>query len=232
MHASSKTGCTFTLFNSKKKFYILENEDYSLKDGWLKIIKLREIINKYDYVFMSDADVIITNNNIKIEDLILKYELKNNIMLVTTDYNSLNTGNIIWKKSNETIEFLDNIINIGNDNIRFSLNNPFKVIGIYEQPSIIYLLNSNVELRNKIKIVPQYELNSYLDHFSTNNKSNIVKIINNKNNRCTWKPNDFLIHFAGIDHNKINIDNIIKKYVSLYKLYIIRREGIDYGNIY
>jgi len=219
--------------NYKFEFYILNESKFPKSNGWLKIYKLREIIKDYDYVFMSDADVIITNNDIRIQDIILEYNMENKIMLITTDYNSLNTGNIIWKNCSDTIEFLDKIIEIGDDEIRYSIKEPYKPIGIYEQPTIIYLINKFNEYRNKVTIIPQYKMNSYLDCLPISSRPNILKNINNKLNRCTWDQNDFLIHFAGLNYNdtNIDIDILLKKFISLYKIYIIRKEGIDYGSI-
>lgn len=92
------------------------------------------------------------------------------------------------------------------------------------------------EYRSKINIIPQFELNSYLDCLPTSSLPNIIENINDIENRCNWKQGDFLIHFAGLNYNlqkeqKIDIDILIKKFVSLYKIYIIRKEGIDYGSI-
>ena len=221
--------------NYKFEFYILNEKTFDLKKGWLKIYKLKEIIKNYDYVFMSDADVIITNNDIRIEDIILQYDNYNNFMFITSDYNSLNSGNIIWKNCEETINFIDKLLEIKDSEIRLTLNKPFKVIGIYEQPTIIYMINKYEEYRNKIRIIPQFTMNSYLDCLPISSLPNIIKNINNVENRCKWKFNDFLVHFAGCNYNteglNINFDKLIKKYCIIYKLNIIKKEGTDYGTI-
>uniref|UniRef100_A0A6C0J9E2 Nucleotide-diphospho-sugar transferase domain-containing protein n=1 Tax=viral metagenome TaxID=1070528 RepID=A0A6C0J9E2_9ZZZZ len=219
------------------EFHIMDNSKYSKNNGWLKIIKLKEIIEKYDYVFMSDADVIITNNDIRLEDLILEYNLNNYMMLITTDWNSINTGNILWRNCKETIDFINQILDLGDDQNRNSIQEPYNTIGIYEQPTIIYLINSYEYIRNNIKIIPQFKLNSYLDNLPVSNKNNIITDIDGTINRCTWEPGDFLIHFAGCNYNNniinenININLLIKKYILYYKIFIIRKEGKDYGTI-
>jgi|SaaInlStandDraft_5_1057022.scaffolds.fasta_scaffold00977_18 hypothetical protein len=187
-------------------------------NGWEKILVLKEELKKYDYIFMSDTDVIITNRDIRIEDIIYKYYKKNKFMYISCDYNSINSGNIIWKNCDESFEFLDKVIELGKNNIRFSLNIPYNVIGIYEQPSIIYWINK--EYNNNIIIIPQYEINSYII-----DKKNI------NNERGLWKNGDFLIHFAGLNNNNININNLINKFCYIYKINIIKKEGSDYGNI-
>jgi len=219
------------------EFHIIDTKKYSKSNGWLKIIKLKEIIEKYDYVFMSDADVIITNNDIRLEDLILEYNLNNYMLLITTDWNSINTGNILWRNCKETIDFINKILDVGDHKIRNSIQEPYKTIGIYEQPTIIYLINSYEHIRNNIKIIPQFKLNSYLNNLPVSDKNNIITDIDSTINRCTWEPGDFLIHFAGCNYNDniinkhININLVIKKYILYYKIFIIRKEGQDYGTI-
>ena len=217
----------------KKDYCKYHNYDFIIKildncNGWDKLKLLKEKLNDdYDYILTSDADVVITNRDKSIEELILKYFDNNFFMLISKDLNSLNSGNIIWKNCIETKIFLDKVLKTTN-NIRYTLNEPFKSIGIYEQPSLIYIINKEYEYyKDKIKLIPQYEINSYLPI-----------ICNTTEERGYWKINDFLIHFAGFNYskdeekrNKMNLDNIIKKFCYIYKIKIIQKEGNDYGNI-
>jgi hypothetical protein len=203
-------------------FEIVKNntakQKYPKNKGWMKIYKLKEIILKYDYVFMSDADVIITNRDIRITDIINIYGLDNKMFLITQDYNSLNSGNIIWRNCPETVEFLNKMINLDTN---ININEPYKNIGIYEQPKLIYLINTNEYYRNNIHIIPQKIINSYNKLFS-------------KDENGLWKNGDFLIHFAGANYNinKDIVKNEVDKYVAIYKINIIKKEGYDYGNIF
>ena len=206
------------------------------KKGWLKIIKLLEIIDQYDYVFVSDADVVITNIDVSLYDLIYKYSLDNYMMLITSDHNSINSGNIIWKNCNETKKFLNKILEVYDHDDRYSLNQPYKPMGVYEQPTIIYLINKHPEIKQYINIIPQFEMNSYLPTLPTAQQLNILTNINGIENRCSWEEKDFLIHFAGLNYDdklfkKFNIESEIKKYILIFKLLIIRKEGSDYGRI-
>jgi len=45
--------------------------DRSRPIPWSKLLYLQTFLNDYDYLFVSDADVLITNPNLKIEDVIL-----------------------------------------------------------------------------------------------------------------------------------------------------------------
>ena len=204
-------------------------------NGWDKLLLLQEKLKEdYDYIMTSDADVIITNRDKSIEDIILKYdnnisEDSNTFMIITKDHNSLNSGNIIWKNCKETKDFLNKVLNI-KTNIRYTINKPFKSIGIYEQPSIIHVINKEYDYyKDKINIIPQFEINSYIP---------IVCKNENKNNRGKWEMNDFLIHFAGFNYDKdsklrekVKLEELIKKFCTIYRIKIIQKEGRDYGNI-
>ena len=158
---------------------------------------------------------------------------ENHSCLITTDYNSLNSGNIIWKNCNETFKILRTMLNIGNNTIRYGLNKPFKAKGIYEQPNLIHLYNKFKDIQNVIKIIPQFEMNSYTKIFPSLKKPNILKSVDDIFNRCNWQRGDFLVHFAGMnyinnDKFKINIQNIINQFVHIYYTSFIYKEGHDY----
>lgn len=216
-------------------FDIVPKNRFPRNNGWIKLYKLRQIIENYDYVMMSDADVIITNRDRRITDIALEYNLDNYMFLVTTDYNSINSGNIIWRNCLETIDFIEKVLTLGENSVRFTLTMPFKPIGVYEQPTIIYFINKYPEIRNNIKIIPQFEMNSYLDH-ELLNKPNIYQYIDGVENRTIWEQDDFLIHFAGFNYNDkiwndFKMDVCIDKFVFIYKMVIIKKEGTDYGCI-
>jgi len=217
-------------------FDIIPDNRYPRNKGWMKLYKLRKVIESYDYIFTSDADVIITNRDQRISDLIVKYDLDSYMLLITTDYNSLNTGNIIWRNCPETIDFIDKVLSYGDNNERYNLTEPYKPMGIYEQPTIIYFINKYPDIRDKIKIIPQFEMNSYLDITQVLKQPNVHQTLNGFYNRANWIPNDFIVHFAGMNYNdklwnKLKMDQYIDKFVFVYKMMIIRKEGTDYGNI-
>nr|QFG74575.1 MAG: GMA12/MNN10 family galactosyl transferase [Megaviridae environmental sample] len=203
------------------EFDIIKKNKYEYSNGWLKIYKLKEILHKYDYVFLSDADVILTNRDIRIEDIISESYEENIFMYITTDFNSINSGNTIWKNCKKSFQFIDTILSLAGNDIVYTVDYPYKPIGIYEQPAIIYTINTNTEFSKFIKITHQYKMNSYLD-FGINSNDN--------SERRIWQQGDFLIHLAGYD-NFTEIKKIIKKYSFYYKFLIVKKEGNDYGKI-
>jgi len=217
-------------------FHEVNNNDFKMKNGWIKIYKLLEYLHLYDYIMCSDADVILTNRDIRIEDIIFRYMKESHIGLITTDYITINSGNIIWKNDPKTYQLLNEMIKIGEKSVRYSINKPFLPKGIYEQPNLIYLFNNYFDIQKSLKIIPQFEMNSYTKLFPQLLKKNCIKTICNVNNRCNWKNGDFLVHFAGMNYLqnnkfKIEIETVIEKFVKRYYENISSKEGTDYSSI-
>jgi len=205
-------------------------------DGWAKIEKLLEVMkeNKYEYIFVSDGDVTITNLDRRVETIVNRYYGKDYICYMCTDNNSLNSGNIIWKSCPQSILFLEKMLKIRDDDIRYSIKTPFVPKGIYEQPSLIYLYNKYENWRALIKIIPQFEINSYSKFLV--NEANIVDSVNGVVNRLLWEPGDFLVHYAGANYKKLLEDKEFNEkmngIISFYQRQIItKKEGNDFGKI-
>ena len=143
-----KNGYDFILIDS--------NLDSKRKPHWSKIKGLINNIDRYDWIFHSDADAHIMNMSIKLEDIINKYS-NNAFMIITNDKNMLNSGNFFIKNSRLSKYFLEDCykayppkpIKIGKNTMM--LNDQYAIY-----------LNSLKENYNKlIKIIPQRVINAY-----------------------------------------------------------------------
>jgi len=162
-------------------FIIGENDvhDISRPIAWSKIKMIEKYISKYDYIFCSDADVIIMNNNIKIEDLITTY-MTSTILLVTRDWNNINTGNIIIKNDYRIPLLLKDIYSQTQ-----YINHPW-----WEQMGFIHLYNNRSDIRNYTCVLTDsHVINAYVCQF----KGYILPDNN------IYRTGDLLIHLAGID---------------------------------
>lgn len=158
--------------------------------AWSKIQLLKKHLGNYDYVFLSDADVVIMNDTIKIEKYINDY-FKNNIKLVVTrDQQNINTGNMILKNDKEVFCLLDNIYN----------QTGYINSGWWEQSAFIFLFNNNEYIRQYTTVIQDsHILNAY-----------ILEIPGlSLPERCKYRTGDFLIHLAGID-NITHLKDLIK----------------------
>tara|TARA_B110000858_G_scaffold162567_1_gene187693 strand:+ start:4475 stop:5242 length:768 start_codon:yes stop_codon:yes gene_type:complete len=81
--------------------------------GWAKVYAMKDAFEKYpecEWIFNTDCDVMITNMTIKLEDIIKEYTNVNTHVLIASDCNGINCGNMFIKNSPIGKAFLDTII--------------------------------------------------------------------------------------------------------------------------
>jgi len=171
--------------------FILGDEKYwdrSRPIAWSKVPFILNVLNRCqenEIIFLSDADVFITNMDLRIENHILPHFMKEKDLLMTLDScGNINDGNIImrntpwlrdfWKRVYEQTELIYHIW--------------------WENAAVIKLLEENSSDREKVQITTKYKLfNAYIQGLP---------------NAPLWEPGDFLVHFAGIYDV-----NVISKYI-------------------
>jgi hypothetical protein len=81
--------------------------------GWGKIYLMKEAMEKYpdaEWIFNADCDTMITNMEIKLEDIISNYTHSNTHILIPSDCNGINCGVMMVRNSPIGRAFLDTII--------------------------------------------------------------------------------------------------------------------------
>jgi len=81
--------------------------------GWGKIFVMKQAMQKYpdaEWIFNTDCDVMITNMEQKIEDIIKKYARPDTHVMIPADCNGINCGNMIVRNSPIGKAFLNTII--------------------------------------------------------------------------------------------------------------------------
>lgn len=202
-----------TLFQNKIKYAelhgydcVYKTEGFSKKIGFDKLYCLDSLFktNKYEWILWTDADAMITNFSIKLEDLI-----DNNFhFIVATDFNGINTGVFLIRYSDQGRKFLDYLI-------EFSRKHPD--VRMQEQ-QFIKEAYEKTDFKQIIKIVPQKTMNSYMydlyqsRYSSTPNCRNRVDSLGNNGD---WQVGDFIVHLPDISQ-KTRID-IAKQMLDLIK---------------
>ena len=172
--------------------YVLEYK--SLCDerapSWSKIPLLqREMKNNPDIplVVWVDDDIIITNKNVRFEDLIKPYDFKN-ILLSREIIPPFNTGIIVCKNNDETFKYLTHIWNLCEEYPRY------KKTPNWEQ---------------EIFIKDYYKDQSHIFPIPYR----IIQTFYRKQNQ-DWKPNDFSAHITGMNMElRIQMRNDILKII-------------------
>lgn len=149
---------------------------------WSKIRFIQKYLNQYDYIFWSDADVIILNQEIKLETHILPLLPKNKDMLWTFDAcNHYNNGHLFLRGRSD---WLNDYLN------RAYLQTQLISHIWWDNAAFIKLYEENEQDRAKIETCREHwYFNSYV--FGPNNSAI------DPSTRL-YKHGDFLIHFAGV----------------------------------
>jgi hypothetical protein len=111
LHASRDCGATLAGKPMMAKLPPIPDTHIPL--GWGKIYVMKEAMEKYpqcEWIFNTDCDAMITNMDIKLEDIILKTSAQNTHIIIPTDVNGINCGNMFIRNSPMGKAFLDTII--------------------------------------------------------------------------------------------------------------------------
>ena len=157
--------------------------------AWSKVGFLLSILNKLEdghIVWLSDADVLITNLDLKIEDHVLPLLPENRDLLFIYDAcHHLNSGNVLMRNSKWLREFWSRV------NSRTDCTYHIW----WENMAMIKELEENKGDQYKIQITREHKkFNAYL--------------MGNKGEPL-WEPNDFLVHFAGV-YNPGKMESLIE----------------------
>lgn len=180
--------------------YIEGGEKFWIRDRpipWSKVpfvLSVLEGLEEGAIVWLSDADVLITNHNLTIESHILPYFPAEKDMLMCIDAcGNLNSGNLFfrntawtrdfWKRVGEQTDLLYHIW--------------------WENAAIIKLLEMNPSDLAHLEISSDHtRFNSYMQGIT---------------GQPLWKPGHFLIHFAGVYDIKL-INKHAKEILNKHKI--------------
>lgn len=152
--------------------------------GYEKAYLIKTAFNLYtdcEWVFFSESDTLITNMNIKLEDII-KDEQKH--FIITTDVNGINAGSFFIRNSKEGNEYLNAMI---------------QSIGHFQnEQEFIQNSYSNTNFKEIIHLYPQKSFNSYTysKEDYPNYSENFNKGIDKLGNNGKWEIGDFIVHFV------------------------------------
>lgn len=196
---------------------ILKTKDFQIQHlGFEKLRLVHDILKegKYDWVYWCGCDTMITNYNIRLEDLIDEdYHF-----IVSTDIWDINADSFLCRASDKGIQFLEHMLSLYDEYIDENgaaidrgqrlPDGGARCWG--EQEAIIDHYPNYTDV---VKVEPQKVMNSYI--YSIYPSAWHQKGLDSFGNNGTWSPGDFLIHFPGIPNNvRLNLAiNMIKEVV-------------------
>jgi mannan polymerase II complex MNN10 subunit len=148
--------------------------DQSRPGAWSKILALQLHLSDYEWIYWSDADSLIMNDDIKLESII-----DNNYNLIISQEatkKNLNSGSFLIKNCEWAHQLLKDIY----------LQEQFiHAYGYWEQAALKHLLRTNKALMEKTKVVHQRVMNSHISEPGG-----------------TFQQGDFVIHFYAAKNKK------------------------------
>ena len=149
-------------------------DDVKRELQWSKIPLIRKHLADWDWIVWLDGDVLITNQDRKIEDFINLVH-KDKFLFIGRDFQGLNSGVFFIKNCPLAHEFLEDVWNFqGFDRQLF-----------HEQTAMDQLLTTS-KYKNGAQIIPHQFIN-------------IINAYDYRiDPRVHWLPGDFCVHFAGV----------------------------------
>lgn len=152
--------------------YIIEGRDCM----WNKIPLIRKTMEEnYDYIVWIDGDMMIMNNDFKLESLIELYLGNKDMMLSIDSGNQINTGFWVFRNNSYNKKILDLIENLPD------------IAGLYHEQGVFnnFYEKNLYDIRSRSRILGEIEQRLF------------------NGTMYTFVDGDFLIHFLGIRNLKI-----------------------------
>jgi hypothetical protein len=174
--------------------------------GFDKILYLDSLIqqNKYDWIGWFDCDTLITNFDIKVEDLFANDTAH---FFLNTDVNDINAGVFFFRTTTEGLSYFNYIKSAM---YTFASENKYH---LGEEQTAMIKTHNDPAFKDIVKIVPQRTFNSYnYDYYNYNRSRSIDKL----GTQGQWSPGDFVIHIPGfgVDRFEENLGHF-RKYIEL-----------------
>lgn len=160
--------------------YLITDEfDRSRAASWGKIDLARKHLQDFDYLWTFDSDLMIMNQNIKLESII-DHDHDVFFTCYYHDINHLNTGSIIYRNTPWTQNFLKEIW----EDQEFVAARPNC---FFEQSGIVKWYKNHPEEQNHFKFLPVRSINAHY-HLGMENLN------------INYEKGDLAVHLAGTDN--------------------------------
>lgn len=136
--------------------------------SWSKLKLIQQVLPKYQWVFWTDADALIMNPNIRLEDLI---DDTYSVVITSDPWACISCGHFFVKNTPWSYALLDTL---------YARTNCINHL-VWEQQAFIETVQEDPMLMQQIKVLPQRSMNAFPGGPPG----------------CAYQPGDFIVHFAG-----------------------------------
>ncbi|KXZ56983.1 hypothetical protein GPECTOR_1g888 [Gonium pectorale] len=162
-------------------------EDPDLPGAWAKIPALLKYLPRYDWIWCTDIDLIITNRLLSIEEHALRGVPADKHIVAAQDCFAINMGSFFIRNSRPALRFLAAV-----HAMRRNASIPNYDVW-YENAAVVQLVHDNVDGAAELfHLVPQRYFNAYY--------SPSTHLYGSEPPDCGdrfWQVGDFALHFPG-----------------------------------
>lgn len=183
------TSVNMRCYCNRQGYDFIEQEgsiDKSRHPTWSKIKLVENVLDMgYDWVMWIDSDAVITNKNIKIEDIISTYDINrdrdinyNKDIIIAKEECcdwTINTGTFLVKNSQWSKDFLK----------KWYGQVQYINVGWMDNSAFIWLHEYDMDVKNHTVLVKQRVLNSFVG-------------APGRYGEGIWQKGDFICHYAGV----------------------------------
>ena len=172
--------------------------------GWSKIYAIRKAMQLYpesDWIFATETDCMITNMDMKLEDIVKEHASRDIHFMVPADCNGINCGNMLIKNSEIGKAFVNTVIaSLPVYRHWYLFENQYiqdLLVGSHLEESGVKPGGTTMWARVG-KVLPQRVMNSYdyENHPSLKNRAKYTDILGTDGQ---WQKGDFLIQWPATD---------------------------------
>jgi hypothetical protein len=167
-----------------------EHWDRERPIAWSKVLFLLDFIRReegnYDYIWLSDADVYISNPDQPLTVLLERIAMPDwaEMTLNVDSWGNVNSGNMLLRLSDWVVEFFKKVWSHTKDIYHIW----------YENKAIIDLYEAHSEYKSRILFVRDTRaFNAY---------------VNGRPGTALWEQGDFVVHFAGVYDTRAMVDAV------------------------
>ncbi len=167
-----------------------EHWDRERPIAWSKVLFLLDFIRReegnYDYIWLSDADVYISNPEQPLTVLLERIGMPDwaEMTLNVDSWGNVNSGNMLLRPSGWVVEFFKKVWSHTQDIYHIW----------YENKAIIDLYEAHSEYKSRILFVRDTRaFNAY---------------VNGRPGTALWEQGDFVVHFAGVYDTRVMVDAV------------------------
>lgn len=171
---TSKSTKEYCEFHGYDYLFMDKNPDPTRQISWGRSYLVKKNLDKYDWIWCIDSDLMIMNHTIKLENIVDDYDVI--VSARQGKIENINTGSILWRGGMVSECLLNTLYR----------DEEFPNKGYWEQSALIKVIQNDKDWLRSIKIVKPRLINAFYHFWFPEDN---------------YQHGDFVVHLAGSGNN-------------------------------